>query len=330
MARIDTLTNFLTDVANAIRSKKGTTAKISPSDFDTEIESIEGGGGGGTEKYAPRFIRFDNYNGTDLDHEVANLDTTNVTDMTNMFYNCRYLTNLYVNHFDTSNVTTLYQTFNNCTNLEELNVSAWDVSKVTSLYRTFYGCACLLNLDLSSWNIESSCTWNDTFDGCQKLQSIDLSNKPLKGSFSSFPGVNLTSLTSFNLSNSGSEELAAGSAMCSNCYNLEVVNFTGFKCKVTNMAAWFNNCSKVETLDLAGVVGSNITSIYNMFNGCSSLKHLDIRNLDFSNCTYSSTTYAFTNVPDTCEIIVKNDTMKSWFTTNLPGFTNVKTAEEYE
>lgn len=45
MARIDTLGNFLTDVATAIRNKKGTTDTIVASNFDTEIESIESGGG---------------------------------------------------------------------------------------------------------------------------------------------------------------------------------------------------------------------------------------------------------------------------------------------
>lgn len=44
MARIDTLGNFLTDVATAIREKKGTTDTIPASDFDTEIASIETGG----------------------------------------------------------------------------------------------------------------------------------------------------------------------------------------------------------------------------------------------------------------------------------------------
>ena len=43
MARIDNLNNFLTDVAESIRAKKGTTDLISPSNFDTEIESIQTG-----------------------------------------------------------------------------------------------------------------------------------------------------------------------------------------------------------------------------------------------------------------------------------------------
>lgn len=45
MARTDSLGNFLTDIANAIRNKKGTTDTIVASNFDTEIASIESGGG---------------------------------------------------------------------------------------------------------------------------------------------------------------------------------------------------------------------------------------------------------------------------------------------
>ena len=43
MARIDNLTNFLTDVADSIRSKTGKSEAIAAEDFDTEIESISGG-----------------------------------------------------------------------------------------------------------------------------------------------------------------------------------------------------------------------------------------------------------------------------------------------
>lgn len=41
MAKNDNLTDFLTDVADAIRAKKGTTDKINPQDFASEIASIE-------------------------------------------------------------------------------------------------------------------------------------------------------------------------------------------------------------------------------------------------------------------------------------------------
>lgn len=43
MARTDNLTNFLTDVAEAIRTKIGGTEKIKASQFDEAIEGISGG-----------------------------------------------------------------------------------------------------------------------------------------------------------------------------------------------------------------------------------------------------------------------------------------------
>lgn len=45
MARTDTLGHFLTDVADAIRTKTGSSESITASDFDTEIENIPSGGG---------------------------------------------------------------------------------------------------------------------------------------------------------------------------------------------------------------------------------------------------------------------------------------------
>ena len=45
MAKNNNLTDFLTDIADAIRAKKGTTAKINPQEFSSEIASISTGGG---------------------------------------------------------------------------------------------------------------------------------------------------------------------------------------------------------------------------------------------------------------------------------------------
>ena len=43
MAKNNNLTDFLTDVANAIRTKKGTTGTINPQNFSSEIASISTG-----------------------------------------------------------------------------------------------------------------------------------------------------------------------------------------------------------------------------------------------------------------------------------------------
>ena len=44
MARTDTLINFLTDVATAIKTKKGDNTLIPAADFDTEIANLPSGG----------------------------------------------------------------------------------------------------------------------------------------------------------------------------------------------------------------------------------------------------------------------------------------------
>ena len=48
MAKNDNLTDYLIDLADGIRAKKGTTDPINPQDFRKEIESISGGGNGGS------------------------------------------------------------------------------------------------------------------------------------------------------------------------------------------------------------------------------------------------------------------------------------------
>ena len=63
MAKNNNLTDFLTDVANAIREKKGSSDPINPQNFSDEIASIETGGGGGGVVGA---VNFKDYDGTIL------------------------------------------------------------------------------------------------------------------------------------------------------------------------------------------------------------------------------------------------------------------------
>lgn len=62
MSKQDNLTDFLTDVADAIRAKKGTTEKINPQNFSEEIRGIESGFVG--KEY--KDVNFFDYDGTIL------------------------------------------------------------------------------------------------------------------------------------------------------------------------------------------------------------------------------------------------------------------------
>lgn len=64
MAKNDNLKDFLTDVANAIRNKKGVTTLINPQDFSSEIASIDTGGGGEVTTLEEKDVNFYDYDGT--------------------------------------------------------------------------------------------------------------------------------------------------------------------------------------------------------------------------------------------------------------------------
>lgn len=175
--------------------------------------SVEGGDG----TYAPRYVSFYGYKGTELDYEIENLNTsnitsmsrmfnnsssltsldlstfntTNVTDMSYMFYGSSSLTQLNINNFNTSNVTTMQNMLYNCSKLIELDLSGWDVSKVTTMKTMFNGCALLRRVILKGWNPTSRPNCESMFDGCKKLSHLDIrdwdmANNPPSNNFYMF------------------------------------------------------------------------------------------------------------------------------------------------
>ena len=107
---------------------------------------------------------------------IKYLNTSEVTTMYGMFYNCINLTSLDVSHFDTSNVTSMSNMFWGCHSLKSLDVSGFNTSNVNNMTRMFYGCSGLTNLDVSGFNTEKVTTIVGMFFNCSGLTSLDLSN----------------------------------------------------------------------------------------------------------------------------------------------------------
>ena len=123
-------------------------------------------------KYAPKYISFNNYKGTDLDYETANLDTSNITVMGEMFGDCINLTHLDLSNFDTSKVTGMYTMFGSCTHLTTLNLSGFDTSKVTNMYAMFDNCQILTTLNLTVFDTSKVTNMHSMFYYCRKLSNI--------------------------------------------------------------------------------------------------------------------------------------------------------------
>mgnify|MGYP003293709474 CR=1 FL=1 len=68
------------------------------------------------------------------DLDLSGFNTSNVTDMSEMFHNCSNLNEItFGEYFKTNNVTTINSMFNGCSKLTSLDVSGFDTSKVINM-----------------------------------------------------------------------------------------------------------------------------------------------------------------------------------------------------
>ena len=190
MARTDTLGNFLTDVATAIRNKKGTTDTIVASDFDTEIESIETGGSSTITKGI--IINECDENGYATDVSVVGM--TSMPDYYFGTYSSAYANalNKYVTNIRLPNDLTSIgsNAFNDCTRLALTSLP----SGLTSIGNSaFSGCSFLVLTSLPSGltRIEGN-----TFRNCSHLALTELpSGVTSIGTYAFFMCVNLVEMT---------------------------------------------------------------------------------------------------------------------------------------
>ncbi|MEQ8140057.1 immunoglobulin-like domain-containing protein [Enterococcus sp. LW22] len=101
-------------------------------------------------------------NVTEIDG-LSQLDTSNVTDMREMFRGMNSITSLDLSGFDTSNVTDMYAMFYDMSNLTSLDLSNFDTSKVTDMSYMFEGMSSVTSLDLSGFDTSKVTDMSDMF-----------------------------------------------------------------------------------------------------------------------------------------------------------------------
>ena len=190
-----------------------------------------------------------------------NFNTSKVTNMSWMFFNCTSLTSLDLSNFNTSNVTNMSDMFYICSSLTTLDLSSFNTSNVTNMWQMFASCSSLTSLNLGNFNTSKITDMCSMFNSCSSLTNLDLSH--------------------FNTS-----KVTDMSNMFRNCSSLISLDLSGFNTsKVTDMRYMFCGCSSLTNLDLSGFNTSNVTNMMNMFGGCSSLTNLDLSNLNTSKVT---------------------------------------------
>lgn len=179
---------------------------------------------------------------------IENLNTSKVTDMWNMFYNCKSLTSLDLKTFDTHNVLGMSYMFFGCNNLTYLNVSSFDTSNVGNMMWMFAGCWKLTNLSVSNFDMHSVRTMLGMFSSCKGLTHIDVSH--------------------FN-----TENVKNMQAVFQRCEKLTSLDLSGFNTsKVNDIASMFNSCKSLTSLDLSNFDTQLVTQSTSLFYGCQKLE----------------------------------------------------------
>lgn len=194
--------------------------------------------------------------------DMSGFDTRSITDMNYMFYECRSLSSIDVSNFDTRNVTDMSHMFCECSSLSSLDVSNFDTKNVTDMSFMFCECSGLSSLDVSGFDTESVTSMNQMFCGCSNLSSIDVSG---------FDTENVEDMW----------------GMFNSCSSLEYMNISRFNTKnVRDMRVMFSNCRSLKNVDMCSIVATgdmwdfNRVIMSSMFNGCSSLRVIDLSRVD--------------------------------------------------
>ena len=215
---------------------------------------------------------------------LSNLDTSRVTNMNSMFYNCEAVETLDIGGFDTSNVTDMSRMFDFCKAVTALDVSDFQTGKVTDMQYMFSGCNAVTALDVSKFDTANVKNMSGLFSGCRTVTELDVSG---------FQTDKVTNMRS----------------MFSACNQLDELDVTKFNTAVVeDMTDMFSGCRTLTSLDLSYFNTANVKSMVQMFESCTNLESLDLSSFD------TSKVFRFTSMFQLCTSL-KSVNLSSFTTT---------------
>ncbi len=115
------------------------------------------------------------YNCKNLEQIIGlpTLYVSKVTSMANMFYGCESLTYIDISGWDTSNVRDMRTMFGGCLSLHTIvGIEQLNTSNLNNTTGMFISCRKLITLDLSKWNMKNVRCMSDMFKCCIMLKQV--------------------------------------------------------------------------------------------------------------------------------------------------------------
>lgn len=216
--------------------------------------------------------------------DLRSWDTSKVTNMSQMFYNTRNVTNIFMgNRFVTTNVINMFQMFDG-SNVGELDLQYFDNSNVETIYGIFQNTTNLTNLVLGSNFVTDKVTnLSDIFNdsGVSTLDLSDWDTSNVTNMESAFKDTD--SLTSLTLGGSFDSASVGDFSNFLNGSGVSGLDFADLNTSsATDMSNMLSNMANQEAFDLSSFDTSNVTSMESMLENLGGVTSIDISGWDIS------------------------------------------------
>ena len=256
--------------------------------------------------------------------DLVGLDTSQISDMSQMFYQCDSLVEADLHGINTSNVTDVSDMFRYSGNLKRLVLCGFDLSNATGfdtmLNLTTPSDNKLIYLDVTGWKLpERNADISGLFDNLSKLTSIDLSGWENTSAITDMSELfsSCSSLTSIDLSEFDTSHVTNMNKLFSGCSKLAEIKTGIFDTsKVTDMGGMFSGCHALKASRVPHFDTSKSTDFSGMFSSCNGFDRLDLEWMDTSSATDMQNMFKY------CEYLVSLD-ISSFNTANVTTITGM-------
>ena len=279
--------------------------------------------------YAPTSLNgfFENLTRLETITGLEYLNTEKVTNMRYMFYNCSSLTSLDVTHFNTAKVTDMGNMFYNCSSLTTIYASSKFVTpQVSKSFNMFYNCKKLKGEEEWKKGKATDKTYAKTAGGYFRDKAYD--NRP----WVKYADGTLTFRCGYKKTWGENEyELNSGKNQpkwytYNNNISRVVFEASFANARPTSCYAWFQNFKNLTQIEgIENLNTENVTSMRDMFNGCSSLTSLDLTNFNTAKVTDMKLLFANCSALESLDLSMFNTENVTSMPSMFNGATNLKT-----
>ena len=206
------------------------------------------------------------------------LETVEATYLHGVFFKDEALEEIIgLDRIDTSRVGYMDNMFDSCASLKKLDLSCWDTSSCTNFSEIFQFCSSLEEVDVSGWQTENNKDFDCIFKECRSLESVDVSQWDTSGAVTmchTFSGC--TSLTGADISGWDVSGVTKFECMFKNCTSLKTAALPHVGGSAVSIRGMFCGCENISGLEPGAWDVSNVSKFDCLFQGCSSLRSLDL------------------------------------------------------